>query len=223
LGSGNAGTRVPTTASSMTAEARSGEARSDPAVTVHSVGEGRVVFVSTTANADWTSLPAKPAYVTLMHELLAGSVNTGDRWLNLTVGESLVVPRALRLTSAPTLRDPSRVELSLTVAPGADGQAVYRSAALTAPGVYTLSTGARTYPVVVNVPDDEADVRTLDPAALKAALGNIDVELLGDQLPPPSTANAGSGFDYGWPIMLVVLLLASVECLMAMRFGHYKR
>ncbi len=65
----------------------------DPAITVHDVGNGRVVFFSTTANADWTSFPAKPAYVALMHELLAGSVNAGDAWMNLTVGDELKIPR----------------------------------------------------------------------------------------------------------------------------------
>jgi hypothetical protein len=42
----------------------------DPAITTHTLGRGRVVFVSTTAGPEWTSFPAKPAYVTLMHELL---------------------------------------------------------------------------------------------------------------------------------------------------------
>ena len=60
--------------------------RPDPAITVHDLGTGRVVFVSTSANADWTSLPAKPAYVTLMHELLGRQcqqrrhVDEPDRW-----------------------------------------------------------------------------------------------------------------------------------------------
>ena len=57
-------------------------AKSDPAITVHTLGDGRVVFLATTANADWTTLPAKPAYVALMHELLAGSINSGDGWMN---------------------------------------------------------------------------------------------------------------------------------------------
>lgn len=195
----------------------------DPAITAHTLGDGRVVFVSTTASADWTSLPAKPAYVTLVHELLAGSVTTGDRWMNLTVGESLTVPSSLRLGAAPTLRDATQKDVVLTVAQTADGQTVYRSAALSAPGVYTLSTGQRTYPIAVNVPDNEADVRTLDDAGLKAAFGDVDVEFFPDQLPAPTVASTDSGFDYGWPLMAMLLVLVCAECLMAMRFGHYRK
>ena len=87
--------------------------RPDPAITVHDLGEGRVVFVSTTANADWTSLPAKPAYVVLMHELLAGSVSSGDAWMNLLVGDELQIPPTLRLTAAPSLKDANQGEIAL--------------------------------------------------------------------------------------------------------------
>jgi hypothetical protein len=74
----------------------------------------------------------------------------------------------------------------------------------------------------VNVPADEADVRTLDDAAIKKALGDIDLALESDQLPAePVSADAGN--DYGWSVMAIVLGLVAVECFMAMRFGHYRR
>src|SRR5690606_16558295 len=80
----------------------------DPAITVHTLGTGRVVFVATTADPQWTSFPAKPSYVVLVHELLAGSVDAGDAWMNLTTGQQVVVPRHLRLTAAPTLTSPQQ-------------------------------------------------------------------------------------------------------------------
>lgn len=194
--------------------------RQDPAITVHDLGQGRVVFVSTTANAEWTTFPAKPAYVAMIHEMLAGAVGSGDRWLNLTVGDSLEIPPTVQLTATPTLKDAQQADVVLEQR-GDGGPPVYRSRPLTRPGMYTLSTGARRFPVAVNVPDDEADIRPLDNSAIRKALGDIEVVLLDDQLPPLESQQSGS--DFGWSLMLIVLGLVGLECFLAMRFGHYKR
>jgi hypothetical protein len=194
----------------------------DPAITVHSLEQGRVVFVSTTANPDWTDLPAKPAYVSLVHELLLGSIDTGDRWLNLTVGERLEIPPTIRLTILPVLTDASRRDVPVEQITTGDGRTVYRSEPLTQPGVYTLETGPRSIPVAVNVPADEADVRTLNDAAIRAALGGVNVDFYADHLPVESGGEQ-RGADFGWTIMLLVLGLLAAECFMAMRFGHYRR
>ena len=194
----------------------------DPAITLHNLGEGRVVFNTTTANPDWTTFPGKMAYVALMHEILAGSVNPAEAWLNRTVGESVIVPTWLRLTAAPTLLDPQKSEVVIDQATTPGGAPVYKSQALKRPGVYTLSTGTRTMPVSVNVPPDEADVRTLDNSGIKKALGDIDLALETDQLPAEPISEV-AGNDYGWSIMAIVLALVAMECFMAMRFGHYRR
>ena len=193
----------------------------DPAITVQDDGEGRVVFVSTTANADWTSLPAKPAYVALMHEILAGSVSSGDGWMNLTVGDELQIPPTLRMTTAPMLKDPNQADIALEQAT-VNGVASYRSRSLSKPGLYTLATGDRSIPIAVNVPSDEADVRHVDSAVIRKALGDVDIDFQADHL-PPLTASEDQANDFGWSFMLVVLALVAAECFLAMKFGHYKR
>jgi len=193
----------------------------DPAITAHALGEGRVVFFSTSANADWTTLPAKPAYVTLVHELLAGSVRTTDAWMNLAAGSVLELPGELKLAGAPTLTDAAGQNMPLELAADAGGAQRWRSRPLMRCGLYTLSTGAAQYPVAVNPPAQEADVRTLEESALRRALGDVAVEFHGDTLPPP--ADQQSGGDFGWPLMFAVLLLAGVESIAAWRFGHYRR
>jgi hypothetical protein len=195
---------------------------SDPAITVHSLGDGRVIFVSTTANQEWTTLPPKPVYVPLVHELLAGSVRTGDSWLNRIVGQPLEIPGTVRLSATPTLLDPAKNPVVIEASEGAGGATVYRSRPLTRPGVYALSTGAGTLPVAVNVPPDEADVRTLPPEAIRTALGGIDVAMRGSDVPALAAA-AQTGNDLSWAFMLAVFALLAVECFMAMRFGHHRR
>lgn len=197
-------------------------AAGDPAITVHSLGQGRVVFFSTTADHDWATLSAKPAYVALMHELLAGSVRTGDAWLNLTVGQPLEIPVTVKLSATPTLLDSSKNAIALEASDAGNGQTVYRSRPLNKAGVYTLTTGAGTYPVAVNVPPDEADARTLTDDAVRQALGGIEFVARGADVPAVAVAEE-SGNDLSWAFMAAVFALLAVECFMAMRFGHHRR
>ena len=202
----------------------------DPAITFHQLGLGHVVVITTTGdpNPEWTTFPAEPNYVTLMHELLSGSVNSGDRWMNVTAGEPLVVPSGIKFTGTPTLTDASQREIVLEpvsqTSGNGSGGAAYRSPPLVRPGIYHLSTGAATLPIAVNIAPDEADVRTLDDAAIRKTLGDAEIEMQGDTLPPAiATAGDTSGNDFGWPFMLIGALLVAGECFMAMRFGHYRR
>ena len=196
-------------------------AAADPAITVHALGEGRVVFVSTSANPEWSTLPAKMVYVPLVHELLSGSVRTGDAWLNRTVGQVLEVPPTVRLGATPVLLDAAKNPIVME-AQNEGGQTIYRSRPLTRPGLYSLNTGHGLLPVAVNVPNDEADVRTLPPEAIKNALGGIELAMQGAQVPQVAI-QAETGNDLSWAFMLAVFALLAVECFMAMRFGHYRR
>ncbi len=196
--------------------------KSDPAITVNTVGEGRAVFVATTANADWTTLPAKPAYVALMHELLAGSINSGDAWMNLTVGQRLAVPQTIKLATIPALFDPQSHSIEVQQTTNSDGIVSYQSAPLEIPGVYIFRTGTQDIPITVNVPADAADVRSIDDLAIKSTLGDIDVTMNGDQL-PAAAESATAGNDMGWNVMVFVLAFVGLECFLAMRFGHFKR
>lgn len=195
---------------------------SDPAITVHEVGDGRVVFFSTSAGPEWTTLPTKPAYVTLMHELLSGSIAGSERWMNLTVGEVLTLPRNLQLMATPTLKDPQQSDVLLEQTVGPEGVSVWRSAELLVPGLYTLQTGDRSIPIAVNVPSEEADIRPLDSAARRTALGGIRMDEFGDDLPGVGDLRQ-AGNDFSWAVMVVLLVFVSMECLLAMRFGHHRR
>jgi hypothetical protein len=195
----------------------------DPAVTVHTLGRGRVVFVSTTANSEWTTLPAKPNYVTLVHELLQGSVRTGDYWMNLNVGQPVEVPPAVRLVGAPTLLDPAKRQVLIEAVTTPDGQQVYRSRPLAKPGIYTLAAGNRVFPIAVNLPSGEADVRTIGNEGVRKALGSIEMTLRGDQPPAAESIAQETGNDLSWIVMAAVFLLLLAECYLAMRFGHYGR
>ena len=196
----------------------------DPAITVHSLGSGRVVFYATSAdpNSEWTTFMAHQAYPALMHMLVLGTVGGGDEWLNVTVGQSITIPPDVKLTTAPRLRDADQADYPLQQTADEDGQTIYRSAPMRKPGIYSLSTGVDTYRIAVNVPSDDADVRMLDDAGLKKALGDIDLRLEGDSL-PAETAQIQPEKDLGWSVMAAVFLLVASECFMAMKFGHDRK
>lgn len=196
------------------------DAPADPAVTIHALGRGRVVFIATSADADWSLMVAKPAYVTLVHELLGGAVGGGDQWMNRTVGDRLELPAAMNLTATPLLRSADQRVETLSRTDRGDGQLAWRSERLAKPGKYTLESGEQRWPVVVNLPADEADVRTLDAAAVRKALGDVPIELLGDSLAPVDADAARASSDLSWPILLALLPLLGIESLLAWRFSH---
>ena len=192
----------------------------DPAITAQDLGAGRVIFFSTSANAQWTTLPAKPSYLTLMHELVAGAIRGGDGWMNLSTEQPLIVPSSVQLTSAPTLTDPQQRPVDL-LPPNGD-QATYRSPPLQMPGVYRLNIGLRSLPIAVNVPPGSADVRPASAAEILHAIGDVHCEMLGDSLPPADTLQT-AGNDYGWSVMLILLGLLGAECFLALRFGRHRQ
>lgn len=202
-------------------KAQDGKDARDPAITVHNLGKGRVIYISTSANTEWTTLQAKPCFVPLVHELLAGSINVPDRWMNLQSGDPVRIPLTLKLSGAPKLT--GSAGQSIPIAPVTEeGQTVYRSDPLTKPGLYRLSTGLQTYPIAVNVSAEEADIRAIPPDSIRKALGELEIRLEGDSFPGEALAKFDSR-DFGWTLMAIVLGLAAVECFMAMRFGHYRR
>jgi hypothetical protein len=202
-------------------------AAEDPAITFQSVGQGHVVFVSTTASPDWTNLPAKLAYLPLIHELLTGSVRAGDYWMNLEVGQRLVIPPNVSLAGAPSLMNAAQQPVTvLEPDPNSPdvGARTYHSEPITKPGVYTLSLGNRQVPLAVNLPaEEEADVFVLDDGAIRKALGDAQMTMHGDELPTDAAAAANDRNDLGWWCMALLLAMIGFECFLAMRFGHYRR
>lgn len=203
----------------------------DPAITVHSLGLGRVVFYATSAdpNAEWTTFMPHPAYPALMHMLLLGTTSSGDSWMNLIVGQPLMIPPSIQLGEQPVLKDVNQTEIPLELDTISDpksiytGQSAYVSKPITKPGIYYLSTGTDNFKIAVNVPaKEEADVRTIDDAGVRKALGDINMQMEGDSV-PAEVVQADQGKDLGWSVMVALLALLATECWLAMRFGHHRR
>ena len=190
----------------------------DPIILTHRLGAGTVVTMATSASVtgEWNTLAIKKVFVALLHELLSHAAGGGDRWMNVDVGAPLTLPATVRVTATPTLRRTQGTAVDLQR--GATGQ--WQSPPLTEPGVLTLDVGGVTYPIAVNMPASESDVRRLDDAALREALGGIDMTF--SDVNDTVGVVAQDGNDFGWPLLLGVLVLAAAETFMALRFGHSK-
>ncbi len=194
----------------------------DPAITTQSLGKGKVLFFSTSADNQWTSIDAKPNYVPLVHELLRNVVRSRDWWMNLSVGDALEIPPTLRLSRAPVLMDPNGGPVLIDPEPRGL-EVVYRTAPIEKPGVYTLTLGNDKLPIAVNVPAaEEADITTLKDEAITKALGDIKMTMFSSDLPAEASATREDN-DFSWWTMMAVLGLVGFECFIAMKFGHHRQ
>ncbi len=135
----------------------------------------------------------------------------------------LRIPPTIQAATEPTLVSAAGQEIELDREIRPDGAGMWISQPLEEPGVYQLTMGSATWPVAVNLPTTESDLRPLAEQSVVAALGDIEIQWMGDELPSEAMAEDENRADFGWSLLLAVLLLAGVECFMAMRFGRHRR
>jgi len=139
----------------------------DPLLLARRYDRGDVVLLASTLDADWNTLPAKPDYVALLHEIVF-QLATGAVARNVDVGVPLVVPVAADVDlERLVFRGPG--DTVFPAQPG--GNELHPRARLNdtrLPGVYTLDrkAGAGNDPVgiehfVVNDDRDESDLTPL--------------------------------------------------------------
>lgn len=191
----------------------------DPAITLHALGRGKVLFIATSAGTNWTTLPAKPAFVALVNEIVLGTVDPRHNWLNIPAGSRLNIPRHIAGSHVPQLTDPHGRQLTLDAADADHPENAFSSEPLVTPGLYRLQLDGQTFPVSVRFPSAESDLTRIPPAAIRQALGEIEIQHAADTL-PQSLVSAGDQADFGWPIMLLVMVILGTEAVLAMRFRH---
>jgi hypothetical protein len=189
----------------------------DPAITLHNVGRGRVVFFATSADTRWTTLPGKPAFVALINEIVLGTVADQSAWMNIPAGQRLQIPRRVAGAGAPTLSDSQGKPLTLDPAPANQSDLAYISEVLVRPGQYRLKFDSKNIPISVQFPASESDLTHLSPAAIKTALGEMNLQQTHDEV-PAATLSAAQRADFSWPVLLAVLGLLGLESFLAMWF-----
>jgi len=199
----------------------------DPLIVEEPIGRGRVVLVTTSADASWTDMPAWPSYVPIVHELLTFCVGGQLQQQNVRVGQLLIAS-----LSSPTGKVPALLQ-------GPDGRS--RQLQLRPEGDYSLLSYADTsisgiYTVRFGSPIDTARSFAVNVDTIESDLTPLSVDQLRDEVWPgipfvhETTWQDFSRQPTGpitrvesWPVNLLYLVLGLlfVETYLAWRFGYH--
>jgi len=204
--------------------ARLGDPAASPWLAELRVGEGMVLWFNTTANRDWSSLPASPFFLPLVHEAATWSLAGAGAGRNLIVGRDLRRSFS-RFPGEVTLRTPLDDRVRLTAHPreGEPGRFGVFYEATDVPGLYRLAAKEGGLPeelFAVNVEPSEGDLRRFSEREWKALAPDFPVRFEGSGGVAP--ADPGPRGEKGeiWKTLIGgVLVLLVVEMLLAWHFG----
>jgi hypothetical protein len=182
------------------------------------------VLVASSAGVQWNDLPYKPAYLPLVHQLVAFLAQGADGSRNQQVGERLF--KSLELADGQrvaTIRDPEGGATAVRPAVDRRGASVTYDKTRVA-GIYSLALAGDRAPrdyFAVNLPSGESDLRPIPRRTLDRALGDARVSWVNLQEKLESAiAQARRGVELWRPIVLVIIALMLLETWLAQRFGR---
>jgi hypothetical protein len=191
----------------------------DAAIVERLIGEGTSLLVATTANMDWTNLPAKGDFVSLMWNLVGYSWPRSGIERNFLVGE----PLWRRLTAAQfsagnefVLPDGTRV--AAEVMPDGQGFSARLSRA-DQPGFYRHEVDASAATTACNVDPAESDLAPMPTAALRGQIIE-PFTLFVDEVPRVRPASTSAKRELGWNLLYLAFFLLLLEPFVAMWFGR---
>ncbi len=193
----------------------------EPAIVNTSFGKGRVVLVTTSANMDWTNLPARPDFVSLFILVVTHLAPPRDVHRNLPVGAVLQEPITAAQASMPLrITTPDGKSFEPAVVPEGEGLAV-RFGPLEQAGVYRLSIGPEVREAAANIDAAEADPGVLSEADFRAGIDRpfrfIPLEQAQAAGPPSPRAS-----EFPRAVFLIVIGLLIAEMALAARFGRQR-
>ncbi len=212
----------------------------DAAIMMHRLGAGRVMTVATSADAEWSTLVARPAYVTLVHELLGAVVGQASDWMNRRVGETLRLPQQWSgIAGEIRLVDPQGARRVLA----RDAEGRLEAVRVDRPGVWVIETDAndtaegteasKRMPVAVVIDPRESDLALVDRSGYAEAVGlspvewtTIRAEVDGSNQPADDASTASSTGseasnagekEWTWGVLFALLLVLLGETFLAER------
>tara|TARA_R110002111_G_scaffold168038_1_gene233902 strand:+ start:209849 stop:212110 length:2262 start_codon:yes stop_codon:yes gene_type:complete len=133
---------------------------------------GRVLLMTSSLDADWNNLPAKPDYVPFLHEAVF-ELSSGRVFRNINTDEPIVVPVPANTTMDQfDFLDPNQKPATGRIVPSAHG-ATFHCENTSLPGVYSLNpkagkeTELKADRIVVNFDRSESDLTPLSEAQQK--------------------------------------------------------
>jgi len=203
-----------------------------PALVERSLGRGRVMLFTTSADASWSLIPESPkTFLPLLHETLYYLTAPDAGLHNLTVGEAVArsvaeFPDRIALTGPDgaerLIAEPvERREFGRHILPLANHP-------LDRAGPYTLEvdsslSGERlreTY--AANVDPLEGDLERIDGAALARMFPGVEMARAEQALAAGDDDGAAAGGELWKTALWILLALVGLELILSWKFGDYK-
>jgi hypothetical protein len=202
----------------------------DPLIVDGPAGRGRVVLVATSADTGWSGLPASPAFVPLVQELLGYLVRGAQNERNLAVGQPLDGTLAGAAVEQNVLLQPPD---GPAVPVPLDAQRRWSYAETGTSGIYTAreNTTGQGQSFAVNLDTAESDLEPLSTDELRHQWSGVPFGLLATNEPWRDMAatsplapdgSQGCTTPVHLALLYVVLGLLLVETVVAWRLGHHE-
>ena len=198
-------------------------ANGDPLLLEQRIGDGRVIFVTTTADRDWTDLPLKTVYLPLIQSLtqyLAGGKRGQlDPGIAVNSVKEIDLPPGL-VGKSLRVAKPDKQETEVPIA-GAKDRAVASIADNDRAGIYRLSFPAGTAKdlgapqmYAVNPPFLESRLDEIGARELQAKLAPVRAEVI----PVEALKEGGKRTDLALPLLALLIATLLLEGWLGQRF-----
>jgi hypothetical protein len=198
-------------------------ANGDPLLVEQKVGAGRVLFVTTSADRDWTDLPVKTVYLPLIQSLIQylASAKRGmlDGGIAVGTAKDITLPpsyvgKSLRVTK-PNKQDSDvpivgAKERAVATIPENDHAGIYRLSL--PPGGDKESGAPQLY--AVNSPFLESRLDEISERELQAKLRPVRVEVI----PVEALKQGGTRLDLALPLLALLIVTLLLEGWLGQRF-----
>jgi hypothetical protein len=192
-----------------------------PALIERKSGAGKLILAAFSAGTKDSDLPFRPAFVPLIHQLVASLAGGRDARRQVIVGE----PIEARFPVADSGK-PIRIS-------GPGGLTAVQKGSLAAGGVsltyydtaragsYSMSVADHKEPFAVNLPPDESNLAKMTEGQLRSMLGAAPVQFarVGESV-ESLVRRTRSGSEIWRPLIAFALGLLFLEALLAQRFGR---
>lgn len=192
----------------------------EPALVASKFGRGRVVLCTTTANMDWTNLPAKGDYVSLVLNTVAYLSPRRGEHRNVEVGRSVMEPLTPMQSSLP---------MWVTTRSGTEeGRLVSLSDRLAlefgpvrVAGVFSMNLGSTVRKFAANVDPAESALAAADESAIREALDR-PITFTDGLVPAVAQSAPGRSTELASVALWAVLAFLFVEMWLAMWLGSHR-
>lgn len=194
----------------------------DPALIEKQFGLGRLILVASTANTEWNSLPVKPVFLPLIHQLVAHLASGADGTRNGTVGQPVTRPLPIADAGQPIMiTDPAGAKTTLRSTVDERGALVTLEEPRRA-GFYQVAVASRSQDAfAVNRDTAESNLAAADENTLKRLIPVSQWTWIGfNEDLFAALSRSRMGIELWRHLLLAALGLMVLETMLAQLFGR---